>query len=59
MDIKFTKEEANVLIQLIDIAVKTSGLQVAEAGVFLSKKISEAFKIEEKVDEVVEKTKEE
>ena len=35
------ENEANVLLQLIDIAVKAQGLQVAEAGSFLATKIQE------------------
>ena len=39
INLNFTLNEAQVLIQLIDIAVKTQGLRAAEAGVFLVKKI--------------------
>jgi len=39
MNIELTKEEANALLQLIDIAVKSGGIQVAKAGVVLSEKI--------------------
>ena len=35
----FSEQEANVLLQLIDIAIKAQGLQVAEAGSFLATKI--------------------
>lgn len=42
-EIKFTLNEANALIQLIDVAVKAQGLSAAEAGLILSKKIQEAF----------------
>jgi hypothetical protein len=38
------ENEANVLLQLIDIAVKAQGLQVAEAGSFLAAKIQEQAK---------------
>ncbi len=38
------ENEANVLLQLIDIAVKAQGLQVAEAGSFLATKIQEQTK---------------
>ena len=37
----FSEQEANVLLQLIDIAIKAQGLQVAEAGSFLATKIRE------------------
>jgi len=39
MTIELTKEEANALLQLIDIAIKSGGIQVAKAGVVLSEKI--------------------
>lgn len=37
-NVPFTKNEAQVLLQLLDIAVKSGGIQVAEAAVILSKK---------------------
>lgn len=40
--IEFTKEEATALIQLIDIATKSAGLNVAEAATVLAKKIAPA-----------------
>lgn len=45
-EIKLTlqENEANALLQLIDVAVKSQGLQVAEAGSFLATKISEQAK---------------
>lgn len=39
MTIELNKEEANALLQLIDIAVKSGGIQVAKAGVILTEKI--------------------
>lgn len=39
MEIKLSLEEAQAAVQLIDIAVKAGGLQVAEVGVVVSKKI--------------------
>lgn len=36
---ELTKEEAQVLLNLINIAVKTVGLQAAEAGVHFAKKL--------------------
>ena len=39
INITLQENEANVLLQLIDIAVKAQGLQVAEAGSFLATKI--------------------
>ena len=47
------ENEANVLLQLIDIAVKAQGLQVAEAGSFLATKIEEQAK-----EQTKEQTKE-
>ena len=49
MNIELTTEEANVLINLIDVAVKSAGLQAAEAGLLFTKKIQEAAKITELV----------
>ena len=41
--IELTQQEANNLIALINIAIKAGGLEVAETGVFLHKKIQAAF----------------
>lgn len=49
-----TKKEAQALVNLIDIAVKTKGLEVAETGVYLFKKLEDGFK--PKKDESIEKT---
>jgi hypothetical protein len=38
-EIEFTEEEIKVTIQLIDIAIKSGGLNVAEAGAVLAKKL--------------------
>lgn len=38
------ENETNVLLQLIDFAIKAQGLQVAEAGSFLAAKIQEQAK---------------
>mgnify|MGYP003138499354 FL=1 len=40
--IDFTDEELSALVQLIDIAIKSQGLGVAEAAVVLVKKIKAA-----------------
>ena len=40
--VNLTENEAQVLINLIDLAVKAHGLSAAEAGVILSKKINAA-----------------
>lgn len=42
-NIILTIQEANALLQLIDIAVKAGGLQVAENASVLARKISESF----------------
>ncbi len=39
--IEFNTNEAQVLLQLIDIAVKSQGLRAAEAAVILAKKVEE------------------
>jgi hypothetical protein len=44
MTIELTEQEANALLQLIDLAVKSGGLNVAQAGVVLAAKISAAAK---------------
>jgi len=40
--IEFTDEEINALVALLDIAVKAGGINVAEAAVYLTKKIKGA-----------------
>ena len=40
--IEFSKEEAAALMQLIDIAVKSAGLQADEAATVLARKIAPA-----------------
>mgnify|MGYP001319060451 CR=1 FL=1 len=45
--IEFSKDEVQALLGLIDLAVKSGGLQVAEAAVVLSRKIAEAVKPKE------------
>ena len=42
--IELTTEEANVLLSLLDIAVKAAGLQAAEAALVLARRVSEAQK---------------
>lgn len=41
--VTFTAEEARVLLQLVDAAVKSIGLTAAESAAFLAKKINVAF----------------
>ena len=45
-EIKITlqENEANALLQIIDVAVKAQGLQLAEVGSFLATKIQEQAK---------------
>lgn len=42
--ITFTEEEARVAVNLFDAAVKSLGLNAAEAAVYLAKKINTALK---------------
>lgn len=49
MKIELTNEEANALIELIDISVKAGGLRVASAAVTLVAKIQTAA--QEKIKE--------
>jgi len=42
--ISFTQNEVDALLQLIDVAIKSQGLQVSEAGTFLANKITEQSK---------------
>lgn len=49
-DITFTADEARVLLQLIDAAVKALGLNAAEAAAVLAKKINTAFEPAKETD---------
>jgi len=40
MKLEINEQEKNILIQLIDLAVKSGGLQVSEAGTLMAKKIN-------------------
>ena len=42
-DVSFTEEEANVLISLLDIAVKSDGLKIAGNAMVLVQKLQQAF----------------
>lgn len=44
MTLELTNEEANALAQLLDIAVKAGGIQVAQAAIPLFAKLQEAVK---------------
>ena len=50
IEIEFTEEELQALAQLIDIAVKSQGMGVAEAAVVLVSKITAAVNPEQRVD---------
>lgn len=47
MTIELTKEEAGILLQLIDLAVKSGGLNVAGASVVIANKIQESANAED------------
>lgn len=47
--IELTEQEANKLIDLVNIAIKVKGLEEAAAGIFFLNKVQEAFKPEEEV----------
>ncbi len=53
--VEFTKEEAQVLVNLIDIACKAAGMQAAEACVHLTKKIQAAAEVAAASDLEIEK----
>jgi len=46
--INLTVNERNTLIQLLDLAVKAGGLNVAEASLIILKKLSDAKETEDK-----------
>jgi hypothetical protein len=50
IEIEFTEEELQALAQLIDIAVKSQGMGVAEAAVVLVNKIRASVTPEQSVD---------
>lgn len=47
MNISLSKEEANALVGLIDLAVKSGGLQVANAALVIMNKLEAAAKEED------------
>lgn len=63
MMLHITKEEAGVLIQLLDAAVRASGLNYAEAAAVFARRIDEAamqeIEEERKTKEQVDEKKEE
>ncbi len=57
--IEFSVEEANATLQLIDLAVKSGGLNVAEAAVVITNKFKSAFPVEKKEEEPKEESNQE
>jgi len=49
----FTKEELNILFQLLDIATKAGGLQIAQQSLPLAAKIQELAKADDKSEQQV------
>ncbi|CAB4145530.1 hypothetical protein UFOVP1204_16 [uncultured Caudovirales phage] len=47
MKLELSKEEAQVLVNLINAAVKSAGLEAAESGLHFYKMIQNAVKIED------------
>lgn len=47
VELKLNEKEAQALVDLIDVATKTKGLDVAETAVYLFKKIQTAFNTKE------------
>lgn len=58
-DLKITANEAQVLINLLDIANRARGIEVAESCLFFTKKLQETFKEQPKSETKVEEVKEE
>lgn len=44
INVTYTEQEATVLLNIIDIAVKSVGIQAAEAALHFTKKITDAAK---------------
>lgn len=49
-EVKLTAEEAQVLVNLLNVANKAAGLEVAEACLHFTKKLKEAFASKEVED---------
>lgn len=54
--VELNTDEYNALIHLIDLSVKAKGLQIAETGVVLAKKLTEAKLESEKIHKAAEST---
>ncbi len=51
--IELTQEQGQVLVNLLNFAVQSKGLEVAEAALFFTKKIQEAFKEQDHKSQLV------
>lgn len=49
IELKLTEPEANTMAQMIDIAVKATGIGGAEAGLMLARKLHEAHAASQRV----------
>ena len=56
MTIEITKEQAQVLVNLIDVAVKTGGIQAARAAVFFTDLVAAAAAKEESLQQSTKET---
>jgi polyhydroxyalkanoate synthesis regulator phasin len=56
MTIDLTKEQAQVLVNLIDVAVKAGGIQAARAGVFFTDLVTAAAAKEESLQQSTKET---
>jgi hypothetical protein len=52
MKLELTEQEGQVLVGLIDAAVKVKGLEAAEVGIYFFKKIKEGFELEKNTDQI-------
>lgn len=55
MQISLTQQEAKALFDLIDIAVKAAGINVALSAAILAKKIDDAAKAEREAEAAAQK----
>ena len=55
MKIEFNEQEANALIELLNVAVQAKGIGVAEAALHLTKKIQDASIPVQKVENTEKK----
>ena len=57
LKLEITQQEKDILIKLIDLAVKAGGLQVSEVGTILAKKIGNLQEEHEIIEEDPKKEK--